>query len=185
MFFPYRAQIALHRFPIVTVAISLLCIAIYTAQSINEYSIVKSTMSFCDGQRRDRDFVQMLSRITGSTDTAHCATLLFSVYRSKNEKDEIARLAQRVRTVPGVANAEQHTFYGDILLEAYRSYRRTLPSHLSARLWYPPESWNVLRMLSASVAHGSWGHLIGNLFFFFAFAATIEILIGRCFISAY
>jgi membrane associated rhomboid family serine protease len=33
-------------------------------------------------------------------------------------------------------------------------------------------------MLSAAVAHASWSHLIGNLIFFFAFAATIEILLG-------
>ena len=33
-------------------------------------------------------------------------------------------------------------------------------------------------MLSAAVVHGSWFHVIGNLLFFFAFAATLEMLLG-------
>jgi membrane associated rhomboid family serine protease len=33
-------------------------------------------------------------------------------------------------------------------------------------------------MVTAVFAHGGWGHLIGNLFFFFAFAATVEGIIG-------
>jgi len=33
-------------------------------------------------------------------------------------------------------------------------------------------------MLSSAFAHGSWSHVVFNLFFFFAFAATIEVLLG-------
>jgi membrane associated rhomboid family serine protease len=177
LFFPYRAQIALQRFPVITVLVSLLCIAVYAAQFQNQRAIIGSTVSFCEKQQ-DREFKQMMARLTGSSDPVSCMRLMFSLYQSKNDKEEIARLAQRARDIKGVVNAEQHAYYADILTGAYQSYRRTLPSNLTARLWYQPDSWNVLRMLSAAVSHGSWGHLIGNLFFFFAFAATVEILIG-------
>ncbi len=43
---------------------------------------------------------------------------------------------------------------------------------------YYPESWNPVGMISASVIHGGWAHLIGNLIFFLAFAPALEILIG-------
>jgi membrane associated rhomboid family serine protease len=33
-------------------------------------------------------------------------------------------------------------------------------------------------MLTSSFSHGSWDHVIGNLFFFFAFAAAVEMIIG-------
>ena len=33
-------------------------------------------------------------------------------------------------------------------------------------------------MITASIAHGSWSHLIGNLIFFLAFAPALEALIG-------
>ena len=33
-------------------------------------------------------------------------------------------------------------------------------------------------MITSSFAHGSWGHILFNLIFFFAFAATVEVLIG-------
>ena len=34
--FPYRAQIKLHKWPVITIAISLLCLAIYLAQAQSE-----------------------------------------------------------------------------------------------------------------------------------------------------
>jgi membrane associated rhomboid family serine protease len=33
-------------------------------------------------------------------------------------------------------------------------------------------------MITAAFAHGSWDHLLGNLFFFFAFAASVEMILG-------
>ena len=53
-----------------------------------------------------------------------------------------------------------------------------LGSSLTESLMYYPESWNPLKMITASIAHGSWTHLIGNLVFFLAFAPALEALIG-------
>lgn len=33
-------------------------------------------------------------------------------------------------------------------------------------------------MVTATFSHGDWGHVIGNLVFFFAFAAAVEVIIG-------
>lgn len=43
---------------------------------------------------------------------------------------------------------------------------------------YYPETWNPIKMLTASFAHAGWMHIIGNLIFFIAFAPAVEILIG-------
>ena len=178
MFFPYRAQITLHRFPIITVLVSLLCIAIYAAQYWNERAIVESTATYCQRQH-DPEFRQVLLKLQGGADIGKCMALMFSLYTAKDEKTLIAQLAKKINKSPqGLTNVDRQHEYEDALHTASRSYRRAIPSNLTWRLWYPPDSWNVLRMLSAAVAHGSWGHLIGNLIFFFAFAATVEALIG-------
>ena len=53
--------------------------------------------------------------------------------------------------------------------------------HLTApgsdALMYQPDSWNPIKMLTASVAHISWAHLIGNLLFFYAFSPMLEIAV--------
>ncbi|MCP4186732.1 MAG: rhomboid family intramembrane serine protease [Gammaproteobacteria bacterium] len=46
-------------------------------------------------------------------------------------------------------------------------------------LWYSPQSWNPLTMITSSLAHDGWFHLFGNLIFFLAFAPALEILIGN------
>ena len=40
-------------------------------------------------------------------------------------------------------------------------------------------------MITSSFAHGDWGHIIFNLIFFFAFAATVEVLIGSLWYTAF
>ena len=48
----------------------------------------------------------------------------------------------------------------------------------SDALMYYPDSWNPIKMLTASVAHGSWSHIIGNLLFFYAFSPMLEIAVA-------
>jgi membrane associated rhomboid family serine protease len=48
----------------------------------------------------------------------------------------------------------------------------------SDALIYYPDSWNPIKMLTASVAHGSWSHIIGNLLFFYAFSPMLETAVA-------
>lgn len=50
IFFPIRAQIKLHKWPVLTVLISLACLAIYYAQTRNEDRVVQSAESYCTEQ---------------------------------------------------------------------------------------------------------------------------------------
>jgi membrane associated rhomboid family serine protease len=45
-------------------------------------------------------------------------------------------------------------------------------------IWYLPQSWNPLTMISSSLAHGGYLHLFGNLVFFMAFTPALEVLVG-------
>ena len=177
MFFPYRARISLHRFPVLTVLVCLLCIGVFIAQSDSQRALYQSAAEYCE--REDgRAFLQALRRVAGSAEPGVCVAFLLTLHHANDDKAALAQLVQRAGRTRGVADARLATYYEQALLDAYRTFRRSAPSNLTARLSYPPDSWNPMRMLSAAVAHASWGHLIGNLFFFYAFAATIEILIG-------
>lgn len=54
-----------------------------------------------------------------------------------------------------------------------------LGSTLTESLMYYPESWNPLTMITSSLAHGGWFHLLGNMIFFLAFAPALEILLSN------
>jgi membrane associated rhomboid family serine protease len=102
---------------------------------------------------------------------------MMTLYHGSDGKADVAALARK-RGNPKVATGALATHYEEALLSAYRSFQSSAPSNLTARLWYTPGSGSPVRMVTAALAHGSWSHLIGNLLFFFAFAATIEILLG-------
>jgi membrane associated rhomboid family serine protease len=177
MFFPYRARIALYRIPVLTILVCLLCIGIFAAQSGNRQAAVQAATEYCEHED-GRGFLQALRRIAGSADPRTCVALMLTLYHARDEKAELARIAQRAGTAARATDERLASYYEAALLDAYRSFRRGVPADLTTRLSYPPDSWNPMRMLSAAVAHASWGHVIGNLFFFYAFAATVEILLG-------
>ena len=173
MILPYRARIRLFRFPLVTVLVSVLCIAVYVAQEMNQRQHIHHLRDFCT-QRLDTGFLQSLANLTGRTDAYACGKMMLRLDAAGAARAEIERLAQWL----GRRDAALISHYRDILHEVWQNYRRHAPRDLTARLWYTPRDWNVSRMLTASVAHGSRIHLIANLFFFFAFAATLEMLLG-------
>jgi len=102
---------------------------------------------------------------------------MLQLYKGSNDRADVVALVKR-HASPKVATGALAAYYEEALLGAYRSFKSMAPSNLTASLWYTPGSWNPMRMVTAAFAHGSWSHLIGNLLFFFAFSATIEILLG-------
>jgi len=172
LFFPFRAQITLFRLPWLTILVSLLCVAVYVAQHFNHRTLEAGAWRFCEEQN-DRAFLAALKKLTQSAEAGACVDLMLMLHHHDNTKAEIARVIQ---LIPG--SEQQKAFHEQAVRESYEAYRSAVPTSLTKRFWYPPESWNVFRMLSASVAHGGAGHLIGNLIFFFAFAAAVEMLLG-------
>jgi membrane associated rhomboid family serine protease len=53
-----------------------------------------------------------------------------------------------------------------------------LGAPITQSLVYYPDSWNPLKMVTASLAHAGFWHLFGNLLFFMAFAPALEVLLG-------
>lgn len=176
-FFPYRADINLYKIPLLTILISLLCIGVYIAQYSNEVEVREKAVAFCE-QPFTPAFTEILIKHSGEAGVNDCLDMLLEIHLSQDRGTLIKKIAGSIGATPGVVHADLSEYYAEALNETYRDFSRTVPAFLTAELWYAPQSWAVDRMLTAAVAHGSWLHLIGNLFFFFAFAATVEIIVG-------
>lgn len=177
LFIPYKADLQLARWPVVTVLVCLLCVAIYYQQERNEELVLASTEAFCVAEQ-PHTFTMVLRKL-GQDGPQACAELMLGLHLSE---DRDAFLRERLLGAPPVAGYaskyDSDLYLRGLIEESYASFRRLTPDYLTHRLWYEPASWNPLTMVTAAFAHGSWGHVAGNLFFFFAFGATLELIIG-------
>jgi membrane associated rhomboid family serine protease len=170
VFFPYRAQIKLTKIPVCTIAISVICLAVYIQQYRNEREIQEHASTFCKPEVASE--VERITRhyITDGQ-TYSCQSIVLNIYTDPRPEERLNELVRLIVQHDGQP-------WDEIFRERYRVFERSAPRYLTAQLWQERPSWNVGRMLTSSIAHASWEHLIFNLFFFFAFAATVELIIG-------
>jgi membrane associated rhomboid family serine protease len=60
-------------------------------------------------------------------------------------------------------------------------YFLQITTNITDSLLYYPETWNPVKMVTATLAHANLLHLFGNIIFFLAFAPALEILLGSKF----
>jgi membrane associated rhomboid family serine protease len=166
VFFPYKAQIKLTKVPVVTIAISLLCLAVFIEQSRNERALFEQTAEFCTAEVTGQ--VELIAdRYLSDLQSWPCEYILLDVYARPRPSQYLNELIQEIDSP-----------YDEVFRAHYDRFSDTALTYVTATLWQERPSWNIGRMLTGSIAHGSWEHLIFNLIFFFAFAATVELLIG-------
>jgi membrane associated rhomboid family serine protease len=64
------------------------------------------------------------------------------------------------------------------LTASFQRFERSVPNDLTERLHFDPNHPTLTSMLTAAFTHGDWWHLTSNLIFFFAFAASVETIVG-------
>ncbi len=177
IFVPYKADLELNRIPFFTIAISIACLIIFYAQYNNETRVIESVVEYCEATL-DQSFKFVLAKSTGSTSEGVCIDLIYKIHRSTDSEARINEIVKYSDRIEVFSEADGKRYMHQLLQEKYRNYADFAPTDLSARLMYEPGSWNPVTMLTSTFAHGSWAHVIGNLFFFFAFSATVEIILG-------
>jgi len=183
LFFPYRSDITLSRIPFLTIFISIACLIIYWQQSASDHRVAQYTATFCE-QQKGRIHKLILSKIATANkiEKAHaCETVYNALYFSADTTARIKEISETTTKFSTKNLRSTHLYITEFLNKKYTLYTAQVPVSLSKKLYYEPDSFNVLKMLTSSFAHGSWMHVIGNLFFFFAFSATVEIILGIVF----
>ncbi|MFQ5936880.1 MAG: rhomboid family intramembrane serine protease [Acidiferrobacterales bacterium] len=176
-FFPYRPDIGLYKIPLFSILVVAVCLAVYTAQYQNERDIYRSAIAFCEAPY-EAGFQRALVQLSGRADVDVCLATLLEIHLVHDKDALIDVMAYSIGATPGVVNGGLRDYYAAALRDTYGEFKAQVPEYFTAQLWYAPESWDVGRMFTATVSHGSWLHLIANLIFFFAFAASVEIIVG-------
>ncbi len=179
LFIPFKVDLNLHRLPILTILISLACIAIYVQQQGSYKAIEKSVVNFCQEQRTDSRFALVLEKVQGERSLGACAQLIYTLFSSDDTNKEIQALAKGADKIDAFPADYSRQYIQQNLNEKYALFEKINRAHnLTDQLMYQPDSFNIKNMITAAFAHGSWSHVIGNLFFFFAFAAAVELALG-------
>jgi membrane associated rhomboid family serine protease len=172
---PYSSELGLAKRPIVTYAIIAICLAVHYFQEHNRERVNQSLYYYCKDlynpalEANDIDFL--------STNINTCFGFLGGLHSQPNKTVTEAWIREE---------NEQHQSYTEQQLsevialaqDTYNDFARRAPASLDAKLMYDPSSWNPIRTITSALSHGDWMHVIGNLIFFFAFAAAIEILLA-------
>jgi membrane associated rhomboid family serine protease len=179
LFIPYKVDLDLHRIPLLTILISIACIAIFMQQQASYVAIEKSVVSFCKSQSTDSRFALVVEKVQGERSIGACAQLLYGIFKSKEPTKQIEALADDADKIDAFPADYSRQYILENLTQKYALFtEKNQAQDLTDKLMYAPDSFNVINMLTAALAHGSWSHLIGNLFFFIAFAAAIELALG-------
>ena len=177
LFFPYKFDLALKRIPFLTIVVSLLCIAVYSKQFANEAEFTEKTEWFC---MKSRSHIEQmaLQKSIGDATPERCMELMFELGVADDPEAIIGQYAAGSKRFAGLSEEDSRLYIHDFLIREYRTYRSRVPALTTKELWYSPESWNPATMVTSSFSHGSWDHLVGNLLFFYAFAAAVELIVG-------
>jgi len=166
-FIPYKIDIDLKRLPFVTILVILACLFIFKTQLDSNEKYVSAVNYYCSESLSDS-----MKRFIRSLDTEHlgCGYFFDSIRSSSNPQVNMMELIE----------LNEHADKQDLerLKTEYNYFLKMVPNNLTDLLDYEPGSLNILTMISSSFTHASWSHVIGNLIFFYVFAAAIEVVVG-------
>lgn len=171
-FFPFQVDLRLLRFPALTVLIMVLCTLIYYDQWRSEKRWASAEDFACEHQD---DSLRWLLQKEG----ASCAQLARMLVQAPDPQASLDRLIDDVAAEPYASDLGGR---GDIatLLNGFWGNLKALGHSppLTERLLYHPEQWSPWRSITSALAHGSWGHLLGNMLYFYLFGSMVEAILG-------
>jgi len=180
-FFPYRADIEQWRFPIITLLFCAVC-AIMMANQLQQSSALELRLAQHCYQNQNKEFEIALNHVASKNGVYAdqlCIAMLRSSYLA-HEPDKLVRQWAWLSTSPELVTSEYayREYIESVFEYEYERFIHDAPFPLTQELWFDPRTIGSLKMFTSIFVHADVMHLLGNLFFFFAFAATVEMVIG-------
>ncbi len=182
MFLPIKADFPLPRFPVLTVLVCVICFGVFMVQLSAWKEFDRAMDRYCY-QERSRLQEMVFSRIEEMQDYGYCGQLMYNLDNAEDQDAMITDIVVNMRPLVGFSYEDSQIYVRQMLEDELRRWNLIVPDDRDRGLAYYTKSWNPLTMISSSFAHGSWDHIIFNLVFFVAFAATVEALIGPAMFS--
>lgn len=178
LFFPFRVDLNFNRIPLLTILVCVVCLFVFIKQEASFANMQKASKEFCQ-KDHERMFWLVIEKVYGERDIESCSSVFYHIHSNKYPDKMIAVLVEQADKFNSRTEFSSRIIIRGMLEEKYREFRLSgVEKDLSAELMYEPHSYNLINMITAAFAHASWDHLLGNLFFFFAFAASIEMTLG-------
>lgn len=178
-FLPLRVDLDLRRLPLLTLGICIVCILIFLQQQSSFEQLRDAIIDYCGQQADDRGFAIVVEKVFGEPGLNACAYVIQDIRNSPEAEREIVFLAEQAGRIESFPADYSRQFIETVLREKYAAFMAVHPQpDLTSRLMYWPDTFALDRMLTAVFAHGDWLHLVGNLIFFYAFAASVEVALG-------
>jgi membrane associated rhomboid family serine protease len=177
VFLPIKADFPLPHWPVLTVLVCLVCFGVFMKQQSDWREFEIAVQRYCM-KPQSRLTKMVMTRVDELRDATFCGETMYHINASEDEAKEIEEIVSGLRPLTGFSPEDSREFVTQMLHEELRYFRSIVPDDPDHNLAYNTASWNVVQMVTSSFAHGGWGHIIFNLVFFFAFAATVEALIG-------
>jgi membrane associated rhomboid family serine protease len=174
----------IQRLPILTLAVCLLCALTFLFQYVSESHYKRKLADFClDGI--DAPQKAILNHIQDADLGTGCEQVFPSLRQSTQQDALLDKLGTEVSGIAYYLDPEQNLRFNRERLKAgFAGFQSSVPDQLTDKLVYRPESHDPVTMFTSTFAHATWDHLVGNLFFFFAFACCVECLLGRMAVAA-
>ena len=179
MFLPVKADFGLPRVPVLTILVCLVCALVFLKQQSDWHDFDMAVDRYCSTNRSHIE--QMIfDRISASQDLGNCGEIMYTIANDpeREASQVIDDMAATMRPLAGFSDSDSREYVRQMLEDEARRFRAMVPDDPDEGLAYYTGSWNPLTMITSSFAHGDWLHITFNLVFFFAFAATVEMLVG-------
>ncbi|MFK5915376.1 MAG: rhomboid family intramembrane serine protease [Woeseiaceae bacterium] len=178
LFFPFRVNLNFNRVPLLTILVSLICLLVFIKQESSFDEMQKASHDYCQ-KTHERMFWLVIDKVYGERDVEACSRIFYHIHSYKKPQQRIDELVEQADSFTSRTEVSSRVIIRGMLEEKYKEFRLSgVKTDLTTALMYEPHSYNLLNMVTAAFAHSSWEHLLGNLFFFFAFAASIEMILG-------
>ncbi len=173
---PYSAALSFRKRPFVTYAIVLLCLFVYYAQFNNNIKINHAVDGYCNAMEFSTsettlDFIGINKQ--------RCVDYL-TLLHERYEHGVLEIILQEIRDKSEKYYSEpQLVEVSKNFVRHLTAFRKHAPASLDGAFMNFPNEFNPLTMLTSSIAHASWSHVIFNLIFFMAFAPAVETIINN------
>jgi membrane associated rhomboid family serine protease len=174
---PYKADVDLGRWPVLTLLVCCVCIWVFTRQVYSEHKYEEAIGNYCDNRITREE--QIAFRYVQSGAEQHYCQVLLAIRAAPDRKQAMHDIAEAARPTSFYRNKSDSAAYLYSVLESSsQRFELAVPENLTNELRFDPANPTLASMLTAAFSHGSWWHLISNLIFFFAFAASMEVITG-------
>ncbi|MAM88945.1 rhomboid family intramembrane serine protease [Allohahella sp. A8] len=178
MLMPYRIDARKRGLPLITVLICLISGVVFWEQVESERQYRASIESFCSSALDDHA-ISILQTITHDKRQRPCFSFFNPIREASDPEAAMAELVAQAEPLDiFVSPIDGQAYIASVLRDSYEYYDRAIPELLTDKLAYDPKDLDWTRMITATFSHGDLGHLLGNLLFFYIFAASVELLMG-------